>query len=285
MPEKIRIKDIHALRVTEGFDLADVDPASTPFFRGDDDDLDQEYGQHDDTLEDLQTNLWANAKTGNQETGSVLLILQGMDTSGKGGAIRHVFKPLHPLGYRTAAFGKPSEEEAKHDFLWRVTQHMPARGEIVAFDRSHYEDVLVQRVEKMAPEEEIERRYGAIVDFERAAAGFGTRIIKVMLHISPEFQKENLLDRLQDPEKFWKFHPSDLETRAKWNEHMAAYQLAMERTSTEQAPWYCVPGDNKKYARTVIKHLLVDALRDLQQPWPSPDYDPAELLRRVEEER
>ena len=142
MPEKIRIKDIDALRVTEGFDLSDVDPASTPFFRGDKDDLDQEYEQHDDRLEDLQTNLWANAKTGNQETGSLLLILQGMDTSGKGGAIRHVFRPLHPLGYRTAAFGAPSEEEAKHDFLWRVTRHMPGRGEIVAFDRSHYEDEI-----------------------------------------------------------------------------------------------------------------------------------------------
>lgn len=284
MASKIRIKDIQKLRVTEGFDLSQIDPTSTPFFAGDKDDLDQEYEQHDDTLDDLQNNLWANARAGNQDTGSVLLILQGMDTSGKGGAIRHVLKPLHPLGYRTAAFGKPSEVEAMHDFLWRITPHLPARGEIVAFDRSHYEDVLVQRVEQLASPEEIERRYGAICDFERGVASFGTRIIKVMLHISPEFQKQNLLERLLEPEKFWKFHPSDLRSRAKWGEYMEAYQIAMERTSTEDAPWYCVPGDNKKYARTVIKHLLVDALRELQQSWPGADFDPDEQRRRVRDQ-
>ena len=283
MKSKMKIEHIHGLRVTSGFDLSEVDPTSTPHFDGDDEDLDRELHQHDDELDELQTNLWANAKLGVPGTGSVLLVLQGMDTSGKGGVVRHVLAPMHPLGCRAVAFGKPSEEEAAHDFLWRIRPHLPAPGEIVVFDRSHYEDVLIQRVEKLASPEEIERRYRAIVDFEREVAASGTRIVKVMLHISRGFQKKNLLDRLHDPEKLWKFDPHDLVARSRWDEYMEAHQIALERTSTPEAPWYCIPGDRKKYGRAVIKHLVVDVLRQLRQPWPAPRYDPVEALRRLEE--
>lgn len=273
---KVTTEDARSLRVSSGFQLSDVDPSSTPGFDGDDDDLDRELHQHDDELKDLQSNLWANATFEVPGTGSVLLIVQGMDTSGKGGLLRRVVQPFHPLGVNAVAFGAPTEEEASHDFLWRIKPHLPEPGHIVAFDRSHYEDVLIQRVEGMADPEEIERRYGAIVDFENEIAASGTKIIKVMLHISREFQAENLLDRINRPEKRWKYQRGDLETRAKWEEYMEAYQIAMERTSTNVAPWYCIPGDNKDYARTVVKHLMVDELRRLKQHWPDPGIDPEE---------
>ncbi len=152
-------------------------------------------------------------------------------------------------------------------------------GEIAVFDRSHYEDVLVQRVEGYADEAEIERRYEAIVEFENEVAARGTRIIKVMLHISRAFQYENLVERLTDEKKMWKFDRADLVARAKWEEYMAAYQIAIERTATETAPWYVIPGDNKEYARMVVKHLLVEQLRELEQPWPRPA-DDLETARR-----
>lgn len=261
-------EDAQALRVTPGFQLADVDPGSTPGFNGDDDDLDDEFEQHDDELNDLQENLWANAQRNPDSARSVLIVLQGMDTSGKGGMIERLMRPFNPLGTSISAFGKPTEEELEHDFLWRIRPHLPKPGQVAVFDRSHYEDVLIQRVEHMVTLDEIERRYKAIKTFEQEIADSGTVIIKVMLHISREFQYENLLERLTDPEKMWKYDPSDLDARRQWSQYMAAYQIALERTSTEDAPWYCVPSDNKDYARTAVKHLLVDTLRELKQPWP-----------------
>ena len=150
------------------------------------------------------------------------------------------------------------------------------------FDRSYYEDVLVQRVKQMAPPEEIERRYGAIVDFEKRLAARGTRVVKVMAHISRDFQKENLRERIENPAKHWKYDPGDIDDRALWSQYMAAYQVALTRTSTSDAPWYCVPSDNKKYCRTVVKTLLYDALSSLGLTWPEADFDPAEELRRLE---
>lgn len=253
--------DALALKVTEGFHLSDLDPASTPGLSSDDN-LDKEFAQHDDELGALQENLWAT------KAGSVLIVLQGMDTSGKGGMIERLFKPLSPLGTRVTAFGAPTKEEREHDFLWRISPHLPAPGEIVVFDRSHYEDVLIQRVEAMADPEEIERRYAAITEFEEEIAASGTRIIKVFLHISRDFQYDNIVERLTDPEKMWKYDPADLVARGKWEEYMSAYQIAMERTSTDDAPWYAIPGDDKTYARMVVKHLLVNTLRELERPWP-----------------
>ena len=227
--------------------------------------------------------LFANGRAGNDNAGSILLVLQGMDTSGKGGIVRNVIGATMDLqGVHVQGFGRPTEEEAAHDFLWRFTPHLPKPGQIAVFDRSHYEDVLVQRVKQMAPPEEIERRYGAIVDFENELAANGTKIIKVMPHISREFQAENLKERIERADKHWKYNPSDIEDRKLWSQFMAAYQIAMTRTSTEVAPWYCIPSDNKKYCRTVVKALLFDALKSLNLEWPAADFDPEVELERLE---
>ena len=213
-----------------------------------------------------------------------MLVLQGMDTSGKGGIIRNVVGDvLDPQGVLITAFGKPTEEEKKHDFLWRIAPHLPEPGMVSVFDRSHYEDVLVQRVREMAPPEEIERRYGAIVDFEAEAAAKGTKIIKVMPHISKKFQGENLRERIEREDKHWKYNPGDIEDRMLWDEFQEAYEIALKRTSTDVAPWYCVPSDNKDYCRTVVKTLLLKALRELDLEWPEPDFDPEVELKRLEE--
>ncbi|WP_257158304.1 PPK2 family polyphosphate kinase [Corynebacterium cystitidis] len=278
----ITIEDALALRVEEGFHLADVDPESTPGFNGDSGDLEGAFHAFDDDLDELQEKLFANGRANPDDAGSILLVLQGMDTSGKGGVIRHVVKELDPQGVHTVGFGRPTDEEAAHDFLWRFEPHLPLPGMITVYDRSHYEDVLVQRVKKLAPPEEIERRYGAIIDFESELVKNGTRIIKVMLHISRAFQKHNLLERLEREDKHWKYDPGDLEDRSLWELYQAAYQIAMVRTSTKRAPWYCVPSDNKKYARTIVKALLVDAMQSMELKWPEQDFDPEEERHRLE---
>lgn len=276
---KLTVDEARALRVGPNFQLADVDPASTPGLSGD---VDGAYHDFDAALSELQERLYANGRTGNADAGSVLLVLQGMDTAGKGGIVRHVIGETMDLqGVHVKAFGRPTEEEAAHDFLWRFEPHLPKPGQVAVFDRSHYEDVLVQRVKQMAPLEEIERRYGAIVEFEAELAARGTRIIKVMPHISREFQAENLRERVTNPAKHWKYNPTDVDDRSLWSEYMAAYQIAMTRTSTDEAPWYCVPSDNKKYCRTVVKTLLADALESLGLSWPEADFNPQVELERI----
>lgn len=219
------------------------------------------FRKFDAELRQLQEQLFAHSRLGTAQSGSILLILQGMDTSGKGGMIRNALSVFDPQGLRPVGFGAPTEEERNHDFLWRINKHVPKDGEIVVFDRSHYEDVLIQRVEKMAPAEEIERRYDAIVDFESQLAARGVCIIKIMLHISAEFQKSNLARRLQRHDKRWKFDPSDLDNRKKWEDYQRAYEIAINRTHTEDAPWYIVPSDNKLYARTAVKYLVLRLAR------------------------
>lgn len=279
---KVSIKEAETLRVGEDFVLADIDPASTPGVS--EDNVDDAFDEFDDELDELQECLYANGRAGNENAGSILLVLQGMDTAGKGGIIRHVVgETMDPQGVHIKAFGKPTEEELKHDFLWRIEPHLPKPGMISVFDRSHYEDVLVQRVKQMAPPEEIERRYGAIVDFEAKAAANGTKIIKVMPHISKEFQGENLRKRIERPDKHWKYNPGDIDDRRLWDEFQEAYEIALKRTSTDVAPWYCIPSDNKDYCRTVVKTLFVQALRDLNLEWPKPDFDPEVELKRLAE--
>ena len=262
--------------------LADVDPASTPGVS--EDNVEDAFDEFDDELDELQECLYANGRAGNENAGSILLVLQGMDTAGKGGIIRNVVgETMDPQGVHIKAFGKPTEEELKHDFLWRIEPHLPKPGMISVFDRSHYEDVLVQRVKQMAPPEEIERRYDAIVDFEAKAAANGTKIIKVMPHISKEFQAENLRKRIERPDKHWKYNPGDIDDRRLWDEFQEAYEIALKRTSTDVAPWYCIPSDNKDYCRTVVKTLFVQALRDLNLEWPKADFDPEVELKRLAE--
>ncbi|AWB84093.1 PPK2 family polyphosphate kinase [Corynebacterium liangguodongii] len=277
---KVTVEEARQLAVGEGFSIADVDPASTPGLPGGN--VDDAFGTFDDELSELQEMLYANGRAGTT-TGSILLVLQGMDTSGKGGIIRHVVSETMDMqGVHLKAFGAPTEEERNHDFLWRFGPHLPEPGMISVFDRSYYEDVLVQRVKQMAPPEEIERRYGAIVDFERSLSERGVRIIKVMPHISREFQAENLKERILNPEKHWKYNPGDIEDRALWTQFMSAYEIAMKRTSTEFAPWYCVPSDDKDYCRTVVKTLLYRALSSLDLTWPPADFDPEVELERLE---
>ena len=275
---KLTVEEAKQFFVGPDFQLVDVDPAATPGVS----DVDDAFNDYDDDLDELQEMLFANGRAGNEDAGSILLVLQGMDTSGKGGMVRNVIGATMDLqGVRVQGFGRPTEEEAAHDFLWRFTPHLPKPGQIAVFDRSHYEDVLVQRVKQMAPPEEIERRYGAIVEFENELASRGTKIIKVMPHISREFQAENLKERIERADKHWKYNPSDIEDRKLWSQFMAAYQIAMTRTSTEVAPWYCIPSDNKKYCRTVVKALLFDALKSLNLEWPAADFDPEVELERL----
>lgn len=280
---KLTVEEAKSHLVGPNFQLDDVDPASTPGL-SDSDDVDEVFNDRDDELDELQEKLYANGRAGNEQAGSVLLVLQGMDTAGKGGIVRHVIGATMDIqGVHVKAFGRPTEEEAAHDFLWRFEPHLPKPGQIAVFDRSHYEDVLVQRVKQMAPPEEIERRYGAIVDFEAELAARGTKIIKVMPHISRDFQAENLRKRIENPKKHWKYNPGDIEDRKLWSQFMAAYQIAMTRTSTDVAPWYCVPSDNKKYCRAVVKTLLADALGSLDLEWPEADFDSDIELKRLAE--
>jgi PPK2 family polyphosphate:nucleotide phosphotransferase len=223
-------------------------------------------------LADLQERLWAEGRVGGSPR-RVLLVLQGMDTSGKGGTLRHTVGLVDPQGVRITSFKAPTEEEQTHDFLWRIECALPDPGYLGVFDRSHYEDVLIARVRELAPPDEIERRYDAIVDFERRLVESGTSIVKVMLHISAAEQKERLLARLDDPTKHWKFNPGDIDERTRWPAYREAYEAALERTHTDAAPWYVVPADRKWYRDLAIAHLLLATLRGLDPQWPPADFD------------
>ena len=210
----------------------------------------------------LQDILHAQAKH------KVLLLIQGMDASGKDGTIKHVFSECDPLGIRLASFKAPTPEELAHDYLWRVHAQVPQKGEIVIFNRSHYEDVLIVKVHDWIDDAECERRYAQINDFERMLTETGTVIIKCYLHISKEEQKQRMLDRLNDPTKTWKFNPNDLKERDLWDSYMQAYENAMRATSTEYAPWYVVPADSKTNRNLLISRLLLNALKGLKPAYP-----------------
>ncbi|MHA7984171.1 PPK2 family polyphosphate kinase [Rathayibacter sp. CAU 1779] len=222
-------------------------------------------------LAELQERLYASGVDGGRD--AVLLVLQGMDTAGKGGIVGHVVGAVNPQGVHYTAFKKPTDDELAHDFLWRIRPHVPGPGIIGVFDRSHYEDVLIGRVRGLASPEEIERRYGAINEFERELVEGGTRIVKVMLHVGFDEQKRRLMHRLDRPDKYWKFNPADVDERALWPEYQHAYQAAIERTSTDHAPWYVVPSDHKWYARLAVQQLLIDALHGLHLGWPPARFD------------
>jgi PPK2 family polyphosphate:nucleotide phosphotransferase len=196
-----------------------------------------------------------------------------MDTSGKDGAIKKGLRGTNPKWLHVASFGKPTEEELSHHFLWRIRKQVPEPGLIGVFDRSHYEDVLIGRVRELAPPEVIERRYREIVRFEDQLAGEGVTLVKCFLHISPWEQKERLLARLDDSAKRWKFDPGDLDDRALWPDYQRAYQLVLERTSTEANPWYVVPADRKWYRNWAVGRLLLETLTELAPRLPQPDYD------------
>ena len=250
------------LAAGDGFRLADVDPNSTPGYPGDKADGRALLAEVDGKLTTLQEKLFAEAKFGG--TKRILLILQAMDTAGKGGIVAHVVGAMDAQGVQLKAFKAPTDEEKSYDFLWRIEKEVPAAGMVGVFDRSHYEDVLIHRVHGWASPDELERRYTAINEFEARLSAAGTRIIKVMLNISRDEQKSRLLARLDDPSKHWKYSSGDLKERAFWDDYMAAYQAAFDKTHTEVAPWHVVPANKKWYARIAVQHLLLQAMEDLK---------------------
>jgi PPK2 family polyphosphate:nucleotide phosphotransferase len=268
------------LRVGPGFDLRDVDPAAKPGTEARKREGIEELVRSAQQLRGLQEKLFAQSRLGARDR--LLVVLQAMDAAGKGGIVNHVFSQVEPYGLALSAFKAPTEEERAHDFLWRIEPRVPAPGMIGVFDRSHYEDVLIQRVRGFAPPEEIERRYGAIVDFERRLVDDGVRVVKIMLHISPEEQAERLLARLDDPEKHWKYNAGDVDEREFWPEYMEAFGIAIERTATQRAPWYVVPANAKWYARAAVQRIVISELQRIDPRWPEADFDVAAERARIE---
>jgi len=231
-------------------------------------------------LQGLQERLWAEATAGG--THSVLLVLQGIDTAGKGGVTKHVVGLFDPIGVQYTAFKKPTEEEAAHDFLWRIRKKLPPPGVVGVFDRSHYEDVLVPRVHALVPASEWQARYSEINAFEAELAAAGTTVVKCFLHISYDTQRERLLARLDEPDKHWKFHEGDLAERACWSDYTAAFEGMLENCNTAAGPWYLVPGDSKKYRNWVIAELLRETLEELDPQYPQPQLDVESLRQRLQ---
>ncbi len=257
-PKKYRVEEGEKVK------LGEIDPGDTGDFEGGKSKGISLLTELTGKLEILQERLYAAHKS------AVLVVLQGMDTCGKDGTIRKVFEGVNPQGVRVANFKVPTSLEMDHDYLWRVHQQAPARGEMVIFNRSHYEDVLVVRVHKLVPEERWRRRYDQINDFERRLAEEGTTILKFYLHISKDEQKERLLERLDQPEKNWKFNPGDLKERGLWDDYNQAYQDVLSKTSTKLAPWYIIPANRKWFRDLIIASVLIETLKKLDSEPPAP---------------
>lgn len=253
--------------------LAGIDPAAKPFAGSSRERDDARLDALAIEIDRLQDLLYANGSAGAPP--KLLLVLQGMDTAGKDGTARSVFARCSPLGVRVAAFKAPTELERAHDFLWRVHAVVPRAGEIVVFNRSHYEDVLVPVVEGWIDAKERDRRLAHINAFERLLADSGTAVLKCFLHISKDEQKQRLQARVDDPAKRWKFQLGDLETRKKWKRYLAAYEAALAATSTAQAPWYVIPADSKTNRNLMIATLVARTLKAMKLKPPKPDFDPA----------
>ncbi len=268
-----------ALRAREGFVLAECDPRSTPAFDGDKAAGKEALEARAGEIGEFQERLYAEAKMDGQR--SLLLVVQGMDTSGKGGIMRHVVGHMDPQGVRYTAFKAPSAEERRHPFLWRIRNALPSPGQIGVFDRSHYEDVLIVRVHDLVPRSTWSRRYAQINAFEEKAVAEGTTVVKVMMHISADEQKARLTERLDRPDKQWKYNPGDVDERLQWPSYQEAYQAVLDRTSTDAAPWYVVPADRKWYARLAVQGLVLEHLEAMNPQWPAVDFDVAAEKERL----
>ncbi|MGB6005101.1 MAG: PPK2 family polyphosphate kinase [Ornithinimicrobium sp.] len=268
-----------ALRVGEGFDLSEISPRSTPAFEGRKKDGKKLLAQNDATIDELQEKLFAQGSSGGDKR--VLLVIQGLDTAGKGGIMRHVVGMVDPQGVSITGFKAPTAEEQRHPFLWRIRKALPEPGMIAVFDRSHYEDVLIVRVHDLVPPAQWKRRYATINTFEEKVDDEGTTIIKVMMHISKEEQKERLGERLDRIDKHWKYNPGDITERGHWQDYQEAYQVALEKCSTDYAPWFVVPADRKWYARLAVQNLLLEHLRALDLTWPTADFNLATERARL----
>ena len=257
-------EDRYRVRPGQRFRLADCDPEDNSTFDGEREAAEAEFAALNDRLEALQELLHAEGRH------RVLVVLQAMDTGGKDGVIRKVFEGVNPTGVRVASFKVPTAPEMARDYLWRAHQQVPANGELVIFNRSHYEDLLVVRVHELAPEKRWRRRFDHIQAWEQMLADEGTTIVKFFLHISKDEQRQRLQDRLDDPEKHWKFSLGDLKEREHWHDYQAAYEEVIDRTSTDSAPWYVIPANRKWYRDLVICRILVATLESLDMTFPQP---------------
>jgi PPK2 family polyphosphate:nucleotide phosphotransferase len=262
-----------------GIDLSTADARATPQAPGGKTATKEEQAKLAPTLADLQERLYAQGRTGGGY--SLLLVLQGLDTSGKGGTIRHVVGQMDPQGMSFTAFKAPTTEERRHPFLWRIRRRLPEPGYIGVFDRSHYEDVVTVRVRGLAPRSTWSRRYATINRFEAGLAEGGMRIVKCYLHISRDEFCERQLARLDDPTKHWKYNPGDLEVLSLWDDYLEAYADALSRCNTDDAPWYVIPADRKWYRNWAVTRLLIDELERMQLEWPRTDHDVAEQRARL----
>ncbi|KUI02216.1 polyphosphate kinase [Mycolicibacterium acapulense] len=273
---------VDAVRFRAGDKVADLNPSATPGFDGAKADAAPVQAARSNRLAELQELLYASSK-GRDDARSVLLVLQGMDAAGKGGIVKHVVGAVNPMGVRYTAFGKPTPEELAHDFLWRIRRALPPPGHIGVFDRSHYEDVLIVRVHNLVPPEVWGARYDEINAFERELVDGGMTLVKVAMFISLDEQKKQLLERLDDPTKYWKYNPGDIDERLKWPQYQEAYQAVLDRTSTDYAPWHVVPCDRRWYSRLAVTELLIEALEGLDLSYPPADFDvDAERKRLLE---
>lgn len=266
-----------ALRVTDDFDLVTFDRGGKPGFDGKKADGEALMAERGDLLAELQERLFAEGRAGGKR--SVLVVLQGLDTAGKGGIAKHVMGLVDPQGVQMRSFGVPTKEEASHHFLWRIRKALPTPGRIGLFDRSHYEDVLVQRVDEIVPEEVWRKRYTEINRFEEKLVESGTTVLKFALMVDRDEQGLRLMERLDRPDKRWKFSRNDLTTRGKWDDYQEAYADVFRFTNTEVAPWYVLPANRKWYSRLAVTEILARTLIEMRPKWPKPRYDIAKARR------
>jgi PPK2 family polyphosphate:nucleotide phosphotransferase len=272
---KQRIRNLLQAQPKDGrFRMADVDPDSTPGLKNRKR-LSRDSKKHSAKLFELQERLFAEQKR------SVLIVLQGMDTSGKDGTVTHVIGGMNPQGVSITPFKQPTPEERRHGFLWRIRKRLPDPGEIGIFNRSHYEDVLIARVHDLAKPAIIERRYRVVNRFEKDLVRRGTKIVKICLLISYDEQRRRLIDRLRDPDKNWKFKETDVDERAFWDDYQSAYSIAITQCSTEWAPWYVVPANDKDYRNWAVSRLLIETLEDMNPQYPHPKLDIPRLVKRL----
>jgi PPK2 family polyphosphate:nucleotide phosphotransferase len=277
-PRAQRVSDLLRLPA-QPVDLGAIDPRSTPGFDGSKSQGKEALDMLGPRLADLQERLFAEGHTEGRRR--LLLVLQGMDTSGKGGTLRHVVGEVDPQGVTIHSFKAPTPEELSHDFLWRIKRALPGPGMIGVFDRSYYEDVVVVRVRNLVEPRTWRRRYATINRFEESLAAGGTTIVKCFLHISKDESRDRLLRRLDEPAKLWKFNPGDIDSRAEWDPLIEAYSDALDRCNTDVAPWHVVPADRKWYRNWAIMNILVEHLEALKVEWPPPEFDIAEQRARL----
>ncbi len=252
--------------------LDEIDPSDASLFRGGGKEDHEPFLENlCEQLRQLQKVLYAQNKQ------RLLVVIQAMDTGGKDGCVKNVFSRVDPQGINVKSFKKPAEKDLEHDFLWRIHPHVPGNGEIVVFNRSHYEDIVAVRVKNLRPDEVWKKRYRHVMEFERMLADEGTTVVKIYLHISKDEQKERLQSRLDEPSKHWKFNPDDLADRARWGKFMEAYEDLLSQTSTKHAPWYIVPANRKWYRNLCVARIMVDTLDKLDMKYPQPDWDAREM--------